>query len=121
MITNKRRQNFNDSMVSYLGIKLKQEQYRNLKKRVDLLKEKCPAQCSFNLKFQKRNSCFIGELIIKSFSENFYAKKIAHDPYQAYLMLEQDIEQQLMEWKKRRFNVYQVNSLDKLTSSLKKQ
>lgn len=94
----------NDPTVSFFGIELNQNQYQNIKKGVDQLKEKCPSHCSFKLEFEKRSSCYIGKINIKSLSENFYSKKIAHNPYQAYLMLEEDIEQQLLNWKRRRFS-----------------
>ena len=103
----------NDPTVTYFSIELNQTQYQKIKKKVDLLKEKCPSQCSFKLEFEKRSSCYVGEITINSFSENFYSKKVAHNPYQTYLMLEEDIEQQLLEWKRRRFSANLEKSFNK--------
>ncbi|EQC47207.1 hypothetical protein [Bacteriovorax sp. Seq25_V] len=90
--------------VNYFGIELSQTQYQQIRKRMDILKEKCPAHCSIALNFVKRKSRYIGEIMVKSLTETFYSRKIAHNPYHCYLHMEADIEEQLMDWKKRRFN-----------------
>lgn len=94
----------NENQVNYFGIQLKLSEYQEIKKKLNLLKERCPSQCSINLSFQKMESSYVGVLSIRSISERFYSKKIGHGSYQSYLLLEEDIDHQLLEWKRKRFS-----------------
>lgn len=94
----------NENQVNHFGIPMNQPEYQQIKKRLSLLKDRCPLQCSIKLSFERRKSSVIGVLSIRSISENFYSRKVGHAPCQSYELLEEDIDQQLLEWKRRRFS-----------------
>lgn len=93
----------NVPQLQTFGISMTQKDYLNIKSRLNLLKERCPSQCSFDLSFENRGESFIGTISIRSISEIFYSRKISTSPHRVYDLLEKDIDQQLQDWKKRRF------------------
>ena len=93
-----------DHQKNYFGIPMKDSEYQQIQKKLNLLEERCPSQCFIKLNFERRESSVVGIISIRSISENFYSKKVSHSPYQTYGLLEEDIDQQLLEWKRRRFN-----------------
>lgn len=104
-------QYFNDPIVNFFGIEIKQAQYQRIKLKLDLLKEKCPANSKITLNFKQKDSGYIGYLTVKSYTETFESQKISHNPYQTFLLLEEDIDQQLLEWKRVRFSKNLAQSL----------
>jgi hypothetical protein len=94
----------NEDQVTYFGIPMSLSEYQKIRRKLNLLEDRCPSQCSIKLSFEKRKSSYVGVLSIRSISENFYSRKIGHSPYQSYILLEEDIDQQLLEWKRRRFS-----------------
>lgn len=93
------------------GMSLNPNQELFLKRRLEELAEKSPSTAKLKLNLEKRESCIKGNLKISSFSENFFSEKIASDPLQTYLLLEEDIESQLLEWKRNRFSNSLFNQL----------
>lgn len=94
----------NDHQENHFGISMKQSEYQQIKKKLNFLEDRCPSQCSIKLSFERRKSSVVGVLSIRSISESFYSRKARHSPYQSYALLEEDIDQQLLEWKRRRFS-----------------
>ena len=94
----------NEDQETYFGIPMSLSKYQKIRKKLNLLEDRCPSECSLNLSFERKESSYVGVLSIRSFSENFYSRKIGHCPYQSYTLLEEDIDQQLLEWKRRRFS-----------------
>jgi len=88
----------------HFGISMKQLEHQKIKKRLSQLEDRCPSQCSIKLSFEKRRSSIVGKLSISSIPENFHSRKVGHSPYQIYDLLEGDIDQQLRQWKRRRFS-----------------
>ena len=86
------------------GITLSPKQYQNIKRKLEILEKKCPANSKLDLSFEKREESYIARITINAFSESFHSKRIAHSPYQAYLLIEKDIEDQILDWKRRRFS-----------------
>lgn len=86
------------------GMYLIPNQEHFLRRRLDELKEKCPSASHLELTFEKRKSCIKGTLKINSMSTRFFSTKAATDPIQTYFLLEEDIESQLLEWKRNRFS-----------------
>ena len=84
-----------------------------IKRRLDELREKCPSTANLKLNLEKRKSCIEGSLKVNSFSKNFFSEKVANNPLQTYLLLEEDIEAQLLEWKRNRFSNFLFNQLTK--------
>lgn len=102
--------------ANLFGMSLSPNQELFLKRRLDELREKCPSTANLKLNLEKRESCIKGTLKINSFSENFFSEKVASEPVQTYLLLEEDIDTQLLEWKRYRFS----NSLfDQLTKTVR--
>ncbi len=93
------------------GMSLDPNQELFLKRRLEELTEKCPSTSNLKLNLEKRESCIKGSLKINSFSENFFSEKVASGPLQTYLLLEEDIETQLLEWKRNRFSQSLFNQL----------
>jgi hypothetical protein len=99
----------NEHQVNHFGISMQQSEYQQIKNKLSLLEDRCPSQCSIKLSFERHKSLVVGVLSIRSISESFYSRKAGHSPYQSYALLEKDIDQQLLEWKRRRFS----SSVDK--------
>lgn len=103
------------AQLSTFGTQLDANVNQRIKEKLELLREKCPSQCALTLIFDKREENYVGRLEVKSFSECFSSKKIAYDPYITYLLLEEDIESQLLEWKRKRFSKKLEDSLKRST------
>ncbi|WP_412463269.1 hypothetical protein [Halobacteriovorax sp. RT-2-6] len=95
---------FSKPLFSDFGIELTYKQHQKIKARLDRLMDRCPNHGHYQLEFKKHESNYIAQLSIKSYSKNFYAKKVAHTPYQAFLLLEEEIDEQLLKWKRERFS-----------------
>ncbi|MEH0862391.1 MULTISPECIES: hypothetical protein [unclassified Halobacteriovorax] len=91
-------------MVSYFGIELNQNQYQKIKQKLDRLMDRCPVSSSYKLDFKKHQTNYIGQLTIQSYGKKFYAKKVAHTPYLTFKLLEDEIDDQLLKWKRERFS-----------------
>lgn len=89
---------------NFFGMSLPSRKEAFLKRRLEDLAERCPSSSNLNLKLEQKESCIKGTLIINSFSEKFYSTKVATDPIQTYFLLQEDIEAQLLEWKRKRFS-----------------
>lgn len=113
MLSQKDSMTLNDQPFTTFSTSLTPRQQLWVNQKLERLKEKCPSQAAIKVRFEKRPASFIGEISIKSFSREFYSKKIAHDLFQVYLLLEADIEEQLLEWKRTRF-------IDKFAKNLQK-
>lgn len=95
---------FSKPSFSEFGIELAPKQYQKIKTRLDRLMDRCPIYSHYQLKFKKHKSNYIGQLSIKSYTKNFHAKKVAHTPFHAILLLEEAIDEQLLTWKRERFS-----------------
>lgn len=89
--------------VESFGISMKQSEYQEIIKNFNRLEERCPSQSFIKLHFEEQDSTVAGTLSVRSFSESFYSEMVGHNPYHCYKLLEEDIDQQLLEWKRRRF------------------
>lgn len=105
--------NRENQKTNCFGMPLATNQELFLKRRLDELKEKCPSYAKLELKFEKRKSCIKGQLTVNSFSEKFISTKVASESIQTFLLLEEDIESQLLEWKRNRFSKSLFNNLSK--------
>ncbi|GAB4013976.1 MAG: hypothetical protein Fur0010_11330 [Bdellovibrio sp.] len=98
----------NDKITKF-GISLEREVYLKIKKRLEELEEKSPANSSIHLEFDRRAENIKGRLTIRSLYKTFKSEKIAFDPMIAFMLMIDDIEKQLLQWKKRRFTQSNVN------------
>ena len=85
------------------GIPLAPAISRQIKRRLEALADRAPAMANLSLRFEQRQSRVKGFLTIDNFEKSFRAVKASHDPLQTYLLLEEDIDRQLEQWKKARF------------------
>ena len=98
-----------DKKKEYFGINLPPEQKLFINRHLDNLKELCPSSAKLQLSFETKNGQIKGKLKINSFSENFYSNKIATTPLEAFILLKEDIEAQLLDWKRKRFSTSLFN------------
>ncbi|MFG1492770.1 hypothetical protein ACRXCV_05555 [Halobacteriovorax sp. GFR7] len=103
--------NYSNPLFYDFGIELGPKQYQKIRSRLDGLMDRCPIHSHFKLTFKKHETNYIGQLSIKSFTKNFHAKKVAHTPLQAFLLLEEAIDEQLLKWKRDRFSNSLASSL----------
>lgn len=98
----------NEKLTKY-GIILEKEVVEKIKKRLEELEEKAPSNSAIHLEFDRRAENIKGRLTIRSLHKTFKSEKIAFDPMIAFLLMIEDIEKQLLQWKKRRFTQSKVN------------
>lgn len=87
-----------------LGINDATPNYQLIKSKFEILSEKSPAQSINRLEFKKEKNKYVGNISIKSYGMSFYSTKTASTPYEAYLLLEEEIEEKLIKWKRDRFS-----------------
>ena len=110
----KRKEN---QKTNSFGIILPENQRRFLQRRLEELQEKCPSNSSIKLKFEQRTSCIKGTLRVNGFSETFHSMKVGTDPIQTFFLLKEDIEAQLLDWKRNRFSRSLYNYLSPAVNS----
>lgn len=89
--------------IDEVGMKLIPEQNSRIKARLESLEQRAPAISSINLKFTNEETQIFGELTISGAGRKFYSKTKGQNPLEVYKSLEQDVDKQLMQWKKTRF------------------
>ncbi len=109
--------NLNETQEYHFGIPICEFEYQQIKKKLDLLKERCPSQCSLNLSFKGNDSSYEGEISVKTASEHFYSRKRNSNLYSCYMLLEEEIDQQLLKWKRSRFNTLINDNKDQIQLS----
>ena len=97
--------------LDLIGLKLTTDQERIIKIKLEQLADRAPFTSAIYLKLEKRKSCIKGHLKIQSFSENFTSSHVASDPIQTFLQLVDDIDGQLLDWKRCRFKAHLINNL----------
>lgn len=90
--------------VNYFGIELNVNQYQRLKKKLDKLNSQLGKNAKTKLHFKRFNSVIKGVINIRTPKKTFIANKTAITPYQTYLLLEEDIMKQLLNWKRDEFS-----------------
>lgn len=105
--------NFKNSIPTEFGISMEPTIYLTIKRRLEELLERAPAHCSLSLTFEKRASSIRGRLALQSLNEKFISTKVAHDPFQAFLLIEEDIDRQILSWKRKRFSEKLLNSIER--------
>lgn len=90
--------------TNQFGILLTQKEEEFIKNRLELLKDICPSTSKLELIFKKKKTGIKGELKVSSYTDNFISNKKASSPTQTFLLLLEDIEEQLLDWKRKRFS-----------------
>ena len=89
--------------IGEVGMKLIPEQNSRIRARLESLEQRAPAISSINLKFTNEETQISGELTISGAGRKFYSKTKGQNPLEVYKALEQDVDKQLIQWKKTRF------------------
>lgn len=86
------------------GIPLTKKQSFFVRQNLENLKELSPSTSRLTLNFERDGGSYRGFLTIKSFEVSFFSSKRGSDPIATMLLLKDDIEAQLLEWKRTRFS-----------------
>ncbi|MBD65924.1 MAG: hypothetical protein CME62_12000 [Halobacteriovoraceae bacterium] len=86
------------------GISLSHSQQSFITHQLNQLQERSPAHSKIKLFFTKRESCVKGTLVVKSYGKTFASIKAGTEPIQAYMLMQEDIDRQILEWKRTRFS-----------------
>lgn len=97
--------------ITCLGLPNSGPECLGIRRRLELLKNKCPPDAKINLEFEKRKSSVVGKLMITAPPLRYCSKKVAHNSHQTYLLLEEDIEEQLLKWRRYQFSQNLARSL----------
>ena len=90
--------------TTFYGIPLTLEQTRNTEKILERLQDLSPSSSKIELKFKEHSQKIKGILTVKSYGTSFTSTKTAEDPESTLLLLKNDIEDQLLDWKRKRFS-----------------
>ena len=93
-------QNFS---IQEVGMKLTPEHYSQIKAHLSHLESRAPSSSIILAKFTSEETEIIGELTISGGGKHFQSLKAGLNPWELYLQLEEDIDNQLYEWKRSRF------------------
>ncbi len=95
---------FNENFyIHEVGVKLIPDHHSKIKYRLESLEARAPAVSTIHLKFTSEEDEIKGELKICGMGKHFQSTTKGENPWEIYKILEQEIDKQLMEWKKSRF------------------
>lgn len=83
---------------------LTEKQTEYLNSQISELSERAPSDSTIQLFFEKRKGCIKGVLEINAQHRRFSSSKAAPDPLQTFMLLIEDIDDQLLKWKRHRFS-----------------
>ncbi len=95
---------FENFSINEVGIKLQNQNLVKIRDKLQRLEARAPAYSTINLNFTNIGSYIQGNLDICSAGKKFYSTIQGKDPWEIYLKLESEIDQQLIQWKKNRFS-----------------
>ena len=72
--------------------------------RIDDILEQVPTDAASSLTIEKRGRYYVGDLKIRSFGGSFRAKNAHRNPVRLTQELCEDVEHQIEEWRKTRFD-----------------
>lgn len=85
------------------GVPMPKKARTSLSRRLDLLREKLPVNASIDLHFFDEGAKLRGCLKIRTLNRTFSAISFGRHPMSIYENLEEDINQQILDWKQTRF------------------
>ncbi|PIR35931.1 MAG: hypothetical protein COV37_05935 [Bdellovibrio sp. CG11_big_fil_rev_8_21_14_0_20_39_38] len=95
---------FNENFTIHeVGMKLTPEHQSKIRMRLQSLESRAPAISSIHLKFTNSTNLTHGELTIYGAGRRFFASINGENPWDIYKVLEREIDEQLIQWKKTRF------------------
>ncbi|EQC45685.1 hypothetical protein [Bacteriovorax sp. Seq25_V] len=89
--------------VEAIGFDLVPSEMGHINRLINDLFQLCPIDSLINLKFSKEDEGFTGLIEVQSSIKSFAADGTGSDIQSLYRMLDQQIQDQLMVWKKDRF------------------
>lgn len=98
------------------GIELSKSQKNFIEQTLERLRDLSPSSSKLTLNFDKKESGLRGFLTIKSFEISFFSTSSGSDPVDIIMKLKEDLETQLLDWKRTRFSKSLYNRLTPKTS-----
>lgn len=92
--------------IHEVGLKLIPEHNSKIRDKLESLGQRAPAFSSINLKFTNEGEDILGELTIIGAEGKFYSELRGQNPLEIYYLLEREVNDQLIQWKKTRFLNY---------------
>lgn len=89
--------------IHEVGLKLIPEQNSKIRAKLESLEQRAPAISSIKLKFTNEGKEIFGELTIAGVGRKFYSGVRGQNPLEIYYSLENEVDEQLSQWKKTRF------------------
>ena len=89
-------------LIKEVGMKLIPEHDSRIRLRLQSLESRAPAMSSINLTFLTERNHIKGKLSINGANREFYSESTGDNPWEIYLSLEAEIDNQLLEWKRTR-------------------
>ncbi len=86
------------------GVPMPKKARVTLSRKLEILREKLPINSSIDLLFFHEGSKLRGSLKIKTLNRTFSAISFGNHPLSIYKNLEEDINQQILDWKRTRFS-----------------
>lgn len=93
------------------GISLHPNQELFINRHLKELSEKAPPNSKIDLKLEKRKSCIKGFLTVNSLSASFCSMKVNIEPIHTFLELFDDVEAEILDWKRNQFSDSLYNQL----------
>ncbi len=119
-ITNYLGSHFDESFfINEVGMKLIPDHYSKIREKLQSLELRAPAMSSIHLDFENMGETTKGTLSINGYGKTFKSTVTGENPLEIYCLLESNIDEQLLAWKKTRFvNKYIGTSRDGVREQL---
>ena len=86
------------------GIKLSQYQKVKVEILLERIRDLSPSSSITTLRYDRNGEDLKGCLTVKSFGIKFQSQKTGQDPVEIMMLLKDDVEDQLLDWKRNRFS-----------------
>lgn len=96
-------------IIHEVDLKLIPEQNSKIRAKLESLEQRAPVSSSINLKFTNEEKEIFGELTINGAGKEFYSGVRGKNPLKIYNLLEKEVDNQLIQWKKTRFRNYHTS------------
>ncbi len=90
----------NKPIVNFYDIELSSKQQKRILEQLESLSSSFPPNSKVSLRFEKRQSSYVGTINIDSPLISFHARKASHNLMQTYLLIEESIREQIRDWKR---------------------
>ncbi|MAZ47408.1 MAG: hypothetical protein CME65_02525 [Halobacteriovoraceae bacterium] len=102
--------------TEFYGIELSKDQKNFVEQTLERIRDLSPSSSKLTLNFDDNGSELSGFLAIKCFEISFFSSKSGSGPIDIMMKLKDDLETQLLDWKRTRFSSSLYNQLTPKTS-----